>query len=508
MTGRRWVWPAAITAVYAIVVIWAASHHEPWRDEVVPLSIARAAHSFSELVAPLRFEGHPIGWYALLWVLDALIGKAWVLKAASVGSAIGAVFLLNRSRLPWWLLALFTFSFFPLYQYSVVSRGYGLEMLVLFGLCTIFPHRRGHPIALGLVLAALANTEAFGAIIAIAVAGMVVVEAAMVADARRRLATDRAVWAGAAVFAAGLLFALWVAFPAASHRGTGIHQLGAVDVALGIGHAILQPVAHSTGMATLPVPTLWIFAYFVYLVRTPPLLAFVAVALIGMEALFNLAHGPSAAWHIGHVFLVLIAALWLDASGSIATLSLPTRLEHGRVWLGRILMAGLCVVLAQHVSLGAARIMAETRYDYSANRRFGELLHANPAWDDAVVMGDPDGPLWSLPYYAGHRVYLAREATYRAWGVYAPPRRVAFDLSELLATARRVHSECACPVVLTLGYDVGQLGIHTRFKGTRFEETFEITARARDEFLAATKPIARSNEPTITDEHYDVFVLR
>jgi len=497
-----------MTAAYAVVVIWAAWHHEPWRDEVVPSSIARAAHSFSDLVAPLRFEGHPVGWYALLWVLDVLIGKAWVLKAASVGSAIGAVLLLNRSRLPWWLLALFTFSFFPLYQYSVVSRGYGLEMLVLFGLCTLYPHRRTHPIALGVVLAALANTEAFGAIIAIAFAGMVVVEAVRDGDARRRLVADRAVWAGAAIFAAGVLFALWVAFPPASHRGTGIRQLSTVDVAVGIGHAILQPVAHSTGMAAIPFPTLWIFAYFVYLVRTPPLLAFVAVALVGIEALFNLAHGPSAAWHIGHVFLVLIAALWLDAAGSIPALSLPSRLEAGRIWLGRILMAGLCVVLAQHVSLGVSHLKAETRFDYSANRRFGDLLHANPALNDAVVMGDPDGPLWSLPYYADHRIYLAREATYRAWGVYAPPRRVAFDLSELLATARRVHDECSCPVVLTLGYDVGQLGIHTRFKGTRFEETFEITARARDEFLAATQPIARLHEPTITDEHYDVFLLR
>src|SRR5437588_811658 len=52
----------AVVLVYAVVVVRAAGRHEPWRDEVVPLSIARNARSLVELAAPLRFEGHPILW--------------------------------------------------------------------------------------------------------------------------------------------------------------------------------------------------------------------------------------------------------------------------------------------------------------------------------------------------------------------------------------------------------------------------------------------------------------
>lgn len=508
MKDRRWAWSAAITAVFAVTVIWAAAHHEPWRDEVVPLSIARRAHSLSELTAPLRFESHPIGWYLLLWWLQALIAHTWVLKAASLGSAIGAVFLISRSPLPWWLVALFTFSFLPLYQFSVISRGYSLEMAVLFAFCALYPHRREHPLALAVVLAALANTEAFGTIMAVAAGVMILSEGVMDVPRFRRIARDPSALAAVALYVAGLLAAALVSFPDASHRGTGIRQLDLATLATAIADAIVRPVAHSAPMSLVVWPSLWVWAYFAYLARTPPLLAFTAVALIGIELLFNLVPHLRAVWHYGNVVLVLVAAMWLDASRSIAALAPPSRIERSRVWLGRILTAGVCLVLAQHVVLGVASLTQDFRYDYSSSPRLAELLGRDPALADAVLMGEPDGPLWSLPYYADHRIYLAREGTYRDWGVFAPPRQAAFDLGALLASAQRVGEECGCPVVITLGFDVGQLGVHTEFGGTRFEETFQVTAPDRDRFLAATQLLAAFRGPTLTDERYDVYVLR
>ena len=508
MKHRRWAWAAAITAVYAVSVIWAASHHEPWRDEVVPLRIARHAHSLGELAAPLRFESHPIGWYLVLWGAWTALGTTAVLKAASLGAAIGAVFLVQRSPLPWWLGLLFTFSFFPLYQFSVVSRGYALEMLALFAFCALYPLRRAHPLALGMVLALLANTEAFGLIMAVGAAVMIAVEAALRPDEARTLTRDPRAWGGLALAAAGVLAAVAVSFPDATHRGTAIRQLDLGSAVAGVGRALLQPVAHASSMTVLPFASLGVWTYFAYLARTPPVLCFAAVGVIGMEVLFQLVTHLRAVWHYGNVLLVLLAALWLDASGSIAAVRLSAPLARAHLWLGRGLAAALVVVLAHHVALARASLALETRLDYSSNRRFAELLHGDPALADAVLMGEPDYPLWSVPYYADNRIYLAREGTYRDWGVYAPPRRPRYDLDALLAAARGVRDDCRCPVVVTLGFDVGQLGIHSHFPGTRFEETFEVTAPARDAFVAATRLIANLRGPTITDERYDVYVLR
>ena len=524
MKDRRWAWSAAITAVYAVTVTWAASHHEPWRDEVVPLSIARHAHSLGELAAPLRFESHPIGWYLVLWGAWAALGTTVVLKAASLASATGAVFLLNRSPLPWWIALPFTFSFFPLYQFSVVSRGYGLEMLALFACCTLHPHRRTHPLALGLGLAVLANTEAFGAIMAGAATVMLAVEHAMrsaPASSRdhhqavggqpaeaRNPARESWSYAAIALCLVGILAAVAVSFPDATHRGTAIRDLDLGSAAAGVGRALLQPVAHASVMTVLPVASLGVWAYFAYLARTPPVLCFAAVGVIGMEVLFQLVTHLRAAWHYGNVLLVLVAAAWLDASGSLPSLTLPPPLARAHRWLGTALALALVVVLAHQVALARAHLALETRLDYSANRRFAALLHGDPTLADATLMGEPDAPLWSVPYYADNRIYLAREGTYRDWGVFAPPRQPHYDLAALLAAAHGVRDDCRCPVAIALGFDVGQLGIHTEFPGTPFQETFEITAPARDAFLAATRLVADLGGPTITDERYAVYVLR
>ena len=62
----RWWMGAAIVVAYATVVVVTASYHELWRDEVVPLSIARGMPSFVDLWHMVRHEGHPLLWYAIL----------------------------------------------------------------------------------------------------------------------------------------------------------------------------------------------------------------------------------------------------------------------------------------------------------------------------------------------------------------------------------------------------------------------------------------------------------
>lgn len=490
--------------LYAASVIVGAVVHEPWRDEVVPLSIARAAASPAALLAALRSEGHPILWYALLQGAFAVVGATWVLKAASVGSAIAAVFLLARSALPWWMRWLVGFSYFPLYQYGVVSRGYSLEMLGLFATCALYPRRHRHPAALALLLAALANTEAFGFVMAAAVGVMLAVEAGLgVSEWRAGSARARAVAVG--LYLAGLALAAFVAFPAADHPLAGFAESGSLLTAFAA--ALARPVGHVGHFAILPWPSVWIWAYFVYLAARPSVLAFAVTAFVGIETFFNFVYGPGAPWHVGNLVLVLIAVMWLDASASPPALACPAALVRARRWLGRVLAAAAVALFADHAVMAFQALRLDVRHDYSANRALGELLRSDPALAGAVVMGEPDPPLWSLPYYAENRIYLAREQTYRSWGTFGAGRARSYDLASLLATARRVRGECACPVVVTLGWRLDATGTFANAPRTYAEEHFVIADPARTEFQAATRLLARLG-PTITDENYDVYVLR
>jgi hypothetical protein len=216
-------------------------------------------------------------------------------------------------------------------------------------------------------------------------------------------------------------------------------------------------------------------------------------------------YGPGAPWHVGNLVLVLVATMWLDASGSIA--EIPTLPASVRRWLGRLLAAGAIAMLLGQAVLAYRYIAADVAYDYSANRRLADLLRSDPTLAGATVTGEPDTPLWSLSYYADNRIYLARQHVFRAWGAAGPERSTDYDLQSLLEAARRIHGDCGCPVVITLGWQLGALGTFANFAGTQFEERFTITEAARAEFLAATTLVARLG-PTLTDENYDVYVLR
>lgn len=505
--ARSWLFATTVTALYAAIVITVSVYHEPWRDEVVPLSIARSAPSMAEMAAALKFEGHPILWYVVVREAYTLVGQTWALKAASLACAIGAIFLFMLSPLPWWLRCLFTFSLFPLWQYSVVNRGYGLEMLLLFAFCGLYPRRREHPLRLGLVLAALANTELLGFIIAVAGAAAAVVDGWLNGTGWRRRVRDPWLVLAAAVCVAGLALAFAIGFPDSGHTGPRIRTLDLRRLAAGVGHALVQPAAHAGGLSILPAPSAWVWAYFVYLTRRPAVLCFGAVALIGIEASFQLVWGP-APWHLGNILLVILATLWLAASAPDLNPVASPRLERARTWLGRILAGGGALLLTQQLLMGLFMVTLDLRQDYSSSPHLAQALRSDPALADAVVIGEPDSWITSLPYYADNRIYLPRERVYRAWGRYTAARQSAYDLDALLATAREVRDRCGCPVVIVLGWEVDKPGVRTLYGGSPYEETFAITPEARDAFLAATRRVANLRGPTITDEKYDVYVLR
>ncbi len=147
-------------AVWLAVVIFTSTRHEYWRDEVRVLSLARAAHSPLDLLHVIRYEGHPALWYLIVYLGDSMLHSPLVLPIASITIAFAAVTLfLFRSPFPLWLKALFVFGGFPLYEYSVKVRNYGISMLLFFVAASLYRHRSRHWLPLAVALALLANTN-------------------------------------------------------------------------------------------------------------------------------------------------------------------------------------------------------------------------------------------------------------------------------------------------------------------------------------------------------------
>ena len=166
--SRRW-FPAGLTAAYALVLAFGLAHHEMWRDELQAWLLARDSADPADLLANLKYEGHPALWYLLLMPLTRLTASPVAMQALHLVIASATVFLVARFA-PFTRLqsALFAFGYFPLYEYGVISRSYALSLLLVVVACVFLRDRWRHPVRLGVALFLLSHTSVHGAILALA----------------------------------------------------------------------------------------------------------------------------------------------------------------------------------------------------------------------------------------------------------------------------------------------------------------------------------------------------
>ena len=163
--GFGWV-EAVVLALYAAVLGVVIPFHEPWADEAQAWLLARD-NSFWEIFRyRLHYEGHPALWHFLLRALY-LAHVPW----SAVGWCCGVIVVagiavwLRWSPFPLVVRVLLPFTFFVLYQYGVVIRGYVLFPLLLFGLCALYCARPRRAVWFTVVAGLLANLCLQGAIV-------------------------------------------------------------------------------------------------------------------------------------------------------------------------------------------------------------------------------------------------------------------------------------------------------------------------------------------------------
>jgi hypothetical protein len=148
------------------------NYHELWKDEWQAWFVARDK-SIGELFSFLYYEGHPILWYLYLKILsifEPLIGAINVISIAHVITIAGGLYFLHvRFKMSILLKILFTCSYFLLFEYGVINRGYFLVILFSFWAVDLIRSKSSHPYMLGIVLALLCQTEVYGVFLAMSI---------------------------------------------------------------------------------------------------------------------------------------------------------------------------------------------------------------------------------------------------------------------------------------------------------------------------------------------------
>jgi hypothetical protein len=441
--------------------------HELWRDELQAWQIARASDGYRSLVHNTRYEGHPLLWFGLLYPLahaHAGPGALQLLQFFIASTTISVAVW----KAPFTLLqrALFVFGYFVLYEYGVLSRNYGLGAMLLVVTLAVAAtrERRRWPI-IGVLLGLLALTSAFGAVAAAAVLlGLGVDERLRKRNGTGTSAAPGAVLLGAALTAAGLLLAYLQA--GRPPTDTGSYSRWRTNLDIGLGASSVS----SIWRALVPIPSLersyWntnilsaraailgvlgfmLFLAVTWLLRDRPGALFTWVGGVALVVGFLYARigTATASRHIGHIFLCLVAAMWLA----------PTMEERRRadgVSATRFRSRAWTVLLVVQLVAGLFATGLDLAYPFSNGRDVADYIRQK-GLGDIEIIGVPDTATSTVAGYLDRPIYYLAGSRSGRFVVWNTARNDVQPLDSVIRTQPPFGT--SPPVLLLLNRPLGE----------------------------------------------------
>ncbi len=490
--------------VWAAIVATLSFRHQVWRDEMRALSLALSGDTLPQMFATLHGEGHPLVWYLILRLAYFAFHTAVVLKLAAFAIAAAAASLfLYRSPFPYVLRALFLFSPLMLFEYSVLSRNYGISIVFMFLVAMSLSAGVKRPMLIGALLFLLANTNAHSVVFA---AGyMVVLLGDWLVGPRRAGNFGRMVAIPGAFAVAGAVVCFLTVWPAANdlaaHAFVHDTPLRSLLGALISPGSFFEDVLPSGFLASQGIPfdglvgTIILYAMVFGLARHPARLVAGLLGIFGLALLFSYVY-PGSARHEGLIIPYILSLYWIGLG----------RGEVGADALLRGISLGYLIPIALFLTIciGAPFLVRQLDTPYSMSGRVGALLNGDPALKDAIVISDLDYNLEPLPYYCGNTTYLVRESRYGKVPIFTERAKLDLSLSNLLATAHQLKSDSGRPVVILVTADLAETGSETVTR-TVYGWLFRYDDAQVRAFREATREVASLRGAET--ENYDVYLL-
>ncbi len=495
-----------ILIIWLGLVIYTESHHEFWRDEVRALSLAQDIQSPADFYALLKYEGHPLLWYVLLFIGTSLINTPVWLPVLAVAIAFTAVsiFMFN-APFPLWSRLIFIFGAFSVYEYAVMARNYGLSMLLLFLIAVLYRQRFAHPYRLAWALFFLANTNVHSLILV----GLICLIWTWNFFRTQCPISFKQQWGALylplLVVLGGILLSLVYVFPKQDSilvsNSLNLEPLFVIKTFI---RTILQSDTTFTGLFPASFPG-WITVIIlpliaVGLIRRPPLMlaAFGAQIMMGLTFLM-IYSGKFRHQGLYVVFIIFLYWIFLD---SFKGESLSGISGH----FFKIGFSALTILLIGNLLLTPPIVTKEINTPASASKQFGEFLSGSPRYQNAIILPEPDYMMESLPYYADNSIYFPREDRFGKTVSWADDGETFLSLGELIAIGEDLKAAYNQEILIAIGHwdiDLTQPGEEVY----SYNKVFHWDAAELTAFQSKTELVIEFT-PAFTGEKYRVYRLK
>jgi len=309
--------------IYIFLIAFGLYHHEMWRDELQAWNIVLDSVSIPDLFYKIRYEGHPVLWFLVLWPFSSVSHSPHTIQIVHfLLSAIVAFLVIFRSPLRFYQKIAVLFSYFIFFEYSLISRNYMIGIALLLSIAVLWKDYRRHVSSICILIFLLFQSNAFMALIAASVLLMLMLELYQ----QRVLFRPKNLFAVVLASAGGLLFLVTIV-PPPDNSYSPIWNLhiwpGLAITTIGKIAAGLFPVPefktafwgtrmieNSIVNAVIAVPV--VAALLWSLRKHKPVFLFISTSF-GLMLLFLYLKPVGTFRHYGHFSMALLFAYWIYA---------------------------------------------------------------------------------------------------------------------------------------------------------------------------------------------------
>lgn len=457
------------TGLFCVALSLVHYNHELWRDEIHCWSVGRNAHGLWDLLTGIRrYDGHPFLWYYLLYLVSRWSRSPVYLHVVTVVIATLSTYLwLRRAGLPRIFRLLLLGTYFYFFEYNVMSRSYGLGLLLAFTFCHLYDSRRLRVFPLLLVLLVLSFTSAYGAIMAAALGALVLWQSIVKVRSAETGSNERRAlyrqWSLGMVFLAiGLFVHLKTSLPPAdayyspdiTHKH---HWSWLSDFTTRFWSALFPWNAKNDGQwivsgylgetwplfkRLLPIvgtATLWLC---VIALRKAPAIAATYFLGVLMMAAFQFIQYPGYLRHWGHFFILLVICIWLYT-------------KHASARQTPALLYGLLVLtFGVQTITGVRAVRTELRLPFSGAQEAANFLREH-GLQDLPILATYDHAASAVAGYLDGRFISVESGEEGQTVVFHKRRYEATSAAAVAELAHPIARRTHAPVLMILNFDLG-----------------------------------------------------
>jgi hypothetical protein len=460
-------------------------NHEMWRDETQAWLIAKDASTLTDLYENLKFEGHPGLWHLCLFLITKFTHNPFAMQFFHILISTAIVYLFVKVS-PFNIVqkTLFTFSYFPLFEYNLISRNYNLGLLLIFLFCYLFTRKSRNYICLFSVLALLANTNVYSLIICLCLSATLMIDIFKTYRANNKKLNRKQVKniiIGLLILFLGVGLCIFQLLPVAlQDTGYNIQQNTEKEVISKFDYILtrlkdLAYVFRGIWYSYIPIPnffkyhfwsnnimtisdsmsffvmfmSLYLFAFAIFIFIDKPIVLFLYLSATLGIFLFSWLKFLGTLRHHGHLFIILLTCIWISNFFD-KSYNIPKTLQKLSNSFKKHQKKIITLILLIQMFSGLYAYSMDLIYPFSQSKAAAQFIQQK-GLSEEFILGNKDAKVSPISAYIDKKIFYIE---YNRLGSFFqnPQKKIIKNQSELIDRINNIIKNNSKKNVLILSY--------------------------------------------------------